>query len=97
MFCIDYNSLLIALRRGTSSEHGRMSISFLLKTIANLFHRNRNRNLQTSKAPLESKAPAYSRALRLVRGVVQKSSPRGSESGFQRIREGTADVKAGVF
>ena len=43
------------------------------------------------------KAPAYSRALHLVRGVVQKSGPRRSESGFQWIREGTADVKVDVF
>src|ERR1043165_325784 len=37
MFCIDY-SLLIALRRGTSSEDGGMIISFLLKTIVILFN-----------------------------------------------------------
>jgi len=37
-----------------------------------VWYRNRNRNLQTSKAPLKAKrrAPAYSRALRQIRGVI---------------------------
>src|SRR5688572_23706706 len=50
---------------------------------------NRNRNLQTSKAPSKAKrrAPAYSRALHLVKRVIRESIVRRrSESGFRRIR-----------
>ena len=40
--------------------------------------RNRNRKLQTSKAPLKSQAQgtAYSRALRQIRGIFQRIVPR---------------------
>ena len=41
-------------------------------------------------------APAYSRALRQIRGVVQRIVHGRLRSGFQRVRGGRLGVKAGV-
>jgi len=58
-----------------------------------------NRNLKIYRAPLKAKrkAPAYSRALQRIKGVVQKVAYGKFRSDFQRVRGDRVAVKVGVI
>ena len=53
--------------------------------------------LSTHHSKAKSRAPAYSRALRQIRGTVQRIVRGRFKSGCQRVRGGRLGVKAGAF
>src|SRR6218665_1072761 len=85
---------------GLASVGLRCPICYSLKCYAfsNARNRNRNRHLQTSKAPLKNQAPGPSLFTKaaLNQSGCPKYSPWEAQVRYQRVRGGRLGVKAGV-
>src|SRR6218665_27485 len=97
IICIFYLQTLYKV--GLICRHWRCCYRQIQHTLVGRQKLDSNRNLQTSierHSKAKRRAPAYSRARRQIKGVVQRIVCGRLRSGCQRVRGGRLAVKEGV-